>query len=409
MGIMMRYGYAFGLMFLLSLWAGTLWAQTTSAATDPDGALLRARELAFTGKGPQARDTLEAILRNYPDYHDARAFLANTYRWEGAHEDARKHFNRVTSRVRDREDIWVAAVQNELQAGNPSLALGLANKALSFLGESEALEQIRVQLIAASMPQEDKAVPTERRQPGQYPSLSVSNSLEAFDRYYDAMYYGSLEYQYPGTFGKALPRINYSHRFGRNGVQYELDLYPRISKTFYAYANYGFSDSELFPRHRGGIELFANLPKAMEASIGARYMDFRESRASLFTASFGAYRGNYYVSFRPFLAFASGRGPGVSGSVSARKYLGDADQYLGVSFAYGFSPELRQLGNGTTLIAETLLFLEAQQFWVEYQFSGKSRQHRYKARLGISRQEYVLEPGAFMWILGGGLTYSLKI
>lgn len=406
---MMRKRYALSLVLFLFLRLWALSAQSISAVSDPDGAFAMARGLAFAGKSPQARDTLEAILRHYPDYHDVRAFLANTYRWEGEHEEARKHYNRVTSRVRDREDVWVAAVQNELEAGNPSLALGLANKALGYLGHSDALERIGVQVTADLQSQQEKGQPTERRESGKDPMISVSNALEAFDRYYDAMYYGSLEYQQHHALGKALPRINYSHRFGRNGVQYELDLYPRISKAFYAYANYGFSDSDLFPRHRGGLELFANLPRAMEASLGVRYMDFRESQASLYTASFGFYRGNYYVSFRPFLAFASGRGPGVSGSVLARKYLGDGDQYLGVSLAYGFSPELRQLGNGTTLIAETLLFLEAQQFWVEYQFSGGGGQHRYRARLGISRQEYVLEPGAFMWILGGGLTYSLKI
>lgn len=406
---MMQRRYAFGLALFLTLCAGRLSAQPVSAATDPDGAFAMARELAFEGNRAAARDTLEAILRHYPEYHDVRDFLAHTYRWEGRHEEARKHYNRVTSRVRDREDFWVAAVQNELEAGNPSLALGLANKALGYLGQSEALERIQLQVTADLQSQPDAGLPAERREPGNAPMISVSNALEVFDQYYDAMYYGTLEYQHHHTLGKALPRINYSHRFGDNGVQYELDLYPRISKTLYAYANYGFSESELFPKHRAGVEVFANLPRAMEASLGVRHMDFRESRASLYTASFGFYRGDYYVNFRPFLAFASGRGPGVSGSVLARKYLGDASRYLGVSLSYGFSPELRQLGNGTTLIAETLLFLEAQQFWVEYQFPGGGGQHRYKARLGISRQEYVLEPGAFMWILGGGLTYSLKI
>ena len=61
------------------------------------------------------------------------------------------------------------------------------------------------------------------------------------------------------------------------------------------------------------------------------------------------------------------------------------------------------------MIAESLLYLESQQLLFEYQFASRNRQHLYMAQVGVSRQEYLLQPGAFFWVLGGGLTYRLRI
>jgi len=188
-------------------------------------------------------------------------------------------------------------------------------------------------------------------------------------------------------------------------VQYELDLYPVISRTFHGYLNYGYSQASTYPSHRMGAELFANLAGGHEASLGMRYLDFRESSATLMTASFGWYRGNYFLSLRPYLSLYKERSPGVSGSVLARRYFSDKHHYLGLRGIFGFSPELRQLRSGTELLAETLLFVESQQLQVEYQFTGGGAKNRYRAELGVGRQEFVNESGSFYWVLQAGIRY----
>lgn len=372
---------------------------------DPDASFRNARELAFQGDRPAARDTLTRILLQYPEYTEVHTFLANTYRWEGDYEQARKHFNRITSRERGHEAAWVAAIQNEIQAGNPSIALGLANKALHYLGESEKVALLRTGLRS------DDFSTVGKSEPGRIfrTMLSFANRIEAFDQYYDPMMYTSLEYQRITEYGKVVPRIRYSNRFGLNGLQYELDLYPRISERFYGYLNYGYSNSELFPAHSGALELYANLPRALEASLGGRYLAFPQSGAALLTGSFGMYRGNYYLNFRPYLVMLGNRKPGGSGTISFRKYLSDPLNYLGMYVSYGYSPELRQLWGGTELLAESLFFLESQQLLLEYQFATGGGQHLCLASLGVSRQEYLLEPDSFFWMISGGLTYKIRI
>ena len=384
-----------------------MFGQTDPQVPDPDASFKRARELAFKGSYEAARDTLIRVMEAYPDYTEVQTFLANTYRWEGNTGQARKHFNRITSREREHEDVWLAAIYNELQAGNTSIALGLANKALQYLGDDSAIRKLRGEILGSHTEEASRADSGET--PEYNNRISVENRLETFDQYYDPMWYTSVEYRRETELGRVIPRINYSNRFGTNAIQYELDLYPRISNTLYGYVNYGYSDSELYPNHRGALEIFANLPKAMEVSLGARYLQFTDSDATLFTGSFGLYRGNYYLSIRPYLTVVDSRSPAVSGSLAARKYLTDNLHFLGLRASYGYSPELRQLRSGGVLISDTLLFLESQQLFFEYQFAPGNGQHLYMAQLGVSRQEYLLQPGSFFWVLSGGLTYRLRI
>jgi YaiO family outer membrane protein len=376
-------------------------------AENPEAEFLKARKLAFEGNSREARQLLTEILEEYPRYSDAQTLLANTYRWEGDFTRARRHLNRVTSRDRANEDAWVSAIYNERQAGNRSIALGLANKALNFLGENAAVSKLRAEILGTVT--SDETAGEEEAAASYNNRISISNRLEAFDQYYDPMLYTSLEYQRRTKYGKIIPRLNYSNRFGEDAFQYDLDLYPSISNTFYAYANYGYSDSELYPNHKGALELYANLPKAMETSLGARYLDFRTVQATLLTASVGLYRGNYYMNIRPYLSIVGGRGPVASGSMTVRKYLTNNFNYLGLTASFGYSPELRQLFNGGVLQAESVLFLESQQLFFQYQFGPGKGRHLYLAQFGVGRQEYLLESGSFFWVVSGGLTYKLQI
>lgn len=395
--------------FFFTAWIG--WAQPREAPYDPDQAYWHARDLAFQGAYGQARDTLSKILSDFPEYTDVESLLAKTYSWDGNYDRARRHFNRITSRERKREADWLASVKNEVYAGNTSLAIGLANKGLRYLEESAELETLRDALLeTASKTSGAQTTLTGSEGSGASDArnfISVNSAAEAFDRVYAPMLYGSVAYQRNTKMGAIIPRINYNDRFGIQGVQYELDLYPRISEKIYAYLNYGYSEAEIFPAQRAAAEVYSSFGKALEASLGMRFLDFREQTARLLTGSFGMYRGQYYLSFRPYLSLFRDRKPGLSGSVEARRYLASPQQYIGLRATYGFNPELRQLRSGTELLAETLLFVESLELRFEYQFAPGAGKNRYRAQIGISRQEFVFESGAFFWAFRGGIRYQV--
>ena len=222
------------------------------------------------------------------------------------------------------------------------------------------------------------------------------------------MIYSGVEYTRLTDAGKLIPRINYANRFDTHGLQYEMDFYPEMSKMFYGYLNYAYSDSDIFPTHRVGVELYSNLPKSKEASLGIRYLDFLGVQSTIYTGSFGLYKGNYYASLRGYVTPNSAGSTGVSGQFTGRKYLTDRDHYIGLILSMGCIPELKQLTSGSTLLAETLLFIESQQLLFEYQFTGKSLSNLFKANVGLTHQELVFEPGKFFWAVTAGLKYHVR-
>jgi YaiO family outer membrane protein len=146
----------------------------------------------------------------------------------------------------------------------------------------------------------------------------------------------------------------------------------------------------------------------MEASGGMRYLSFDTRDIMVVTKSFGLYKGNYYFSLRSYITPKSNNLTHISGNLLVRKYLKDAENYIGISGGMGFTPELRQVVLDGTVLAETLLYLESQRLNMEYQFTGKGTPSVYKTRLGLARQELVTSPGNYYWSLLGGLTYKVK-
>jgi YaiO family outer membrane protein len=79
-------------------------------------------------------------------------------------------------------------------------------------------------------------------------------------------------------FGTVIGRVNYANRFQTDGLQAEVDAYPRLSNVFYTYVNAGYSENAgVFPKYRAGFSLYANLPKSYEAEAGWRYLYVSEA------------------------------------------------------------------------------------------------------------------------------------
>ncbi len=379
---------------------------------NPDISFFVARDLAFSGRRKEAKDTLTLILSKYPEYTDGRNLLGKIYSWDGEFDKARAHFNKITSSKKNDKEAWISAINNELYAENYSIALGLSNKALLFLPEDNDLVLLQRKALENSDKSGIKSLSIANNHiPGDTlrNKIAVYGMLDVFDVVFDPMMATSLEYIRTTKIGSIIPRINYANRFETNGLQYEIDFYPKFSKTFYGYFNYGYSNAPIYPDHRVGAELYANLPNAFEASIGMRYLEFNDITANIITGSAGVYKGNYYLSLRPYITLPVGANPvGISGSLLVRKYLKDKDNYFGVNAVVGYAPELKQLRAGDILLAETLLYIESQQLNLEYQFTGSTGSNIYRTSLGITHQELAFDAGNFFWAVTTGFSYQFK-
>ncbi|MCW5515198.1 YaiO family outer membrane beta-barrel protein [Muriicola sp. Z0-33] len=422
--------------FLALMLSYCSWAQELGSSDDLSEALNEAHNLAFEGKHGSARNTLNNYLNKFPENGSARFLLARTYSWDGNYDEARKHFNKITSEDKKSRVFWIAAVKNELYARNNATALGLTNKALIHLPGDIELE--RLQALALANIKNTSYTPYTKDETIQKPIgkqkkpakklnskkkattkkseekkklnniIGFTNAFTVFDKVYEPTVYSTIEYKRQTKVGSVIPRINYSNRLKTNGIQYDIDFYPKFSKMFYAYLNYGFSNSTIYPNHKAGGDLYANLPGAMEASAGMRFISFDTRDIYSIASSIGHYSGNYYFSLRSFITPKPGGVATISGNLLVRKYRRDGENYSGISFGMGYAPEFRQLTLDGVVLSETLLYLESQRLNLEYQFTPKNAPTVYRTRIGLVRQELTTSPGNFFWAVSAGLTYRVK-
>ncbi len=385
-------------------------AQDLAYNGNPDTSYFTARDLAFAGERDAARDTLKQVLTKYPDYTDVRCLLAKTYSWDNEFDKARLQFNRITSGERENKEAWIAAIKNEQYAKNLNIALGMTNKALLFLKDDTDILTLKVEIMQQISDKQllQNVLKATKNEETTNQSITLATQSEVFDAELDAMYYGSLEYKKQTNWGVLIPRLTFNRRFNINGIQAEVDAYPRFSKTLSGYLNYGFSTSPIFPRHRIGGEVLKELPEAMELSLGFRHLSFENDDATILTGTFGIYRGNYYAVLRPYVVPDSRKGIGVSGNLLVRRYLKDGNNFLGLNLVYGFDTELNQFIVDGELLAETLLYLEAQRLRLEYQFTNTKGNNLYKANLGVNRQELAFSSGELFLSITAGISYQVK-
>jgi len=408
------------LLLFFSMFQG--FAQQNIFNGDPDKAFEKARELAFNQQRKQAQDTLLFILTKYPDYHDIRSFLASTYSWDGEYKKARTEFSYILEKDTQRKTDWIAAINNELWAEKPFNALELADNALKYFpadGEiwylkasaqenannpQEALSTI--QLVLDQNPNDQKATDYKNKLTNalSYNAIGIKSSIDFYSETFDPMQYYSLYYSRQTKYGSIIGKMNFNRRFNDNGLQFEVDMYPKIAKGLYAYLNLGFSNSYLYPDVRYGAELYKSLPKSFEVSLGFRALKY-SATTNIYTGSVGWYTGNSYWSFRPYLT-PGDSGTSKSGTLNYRKYRSDAENYFSASLGMGFSPEIDRFNFGGN--ENAIIDLQSQKFNVGYYFTSSNKRNAWGTQFGVTHQEISFDPGNYFWIYSVGLNWELK-
>ncbi len=406
-----------------------------------------AYDLAYEGKNKTARRLLSEKLKGEENL-EAQFLLARTYSWNGQFDKARKEFNSILSKEKNKSDYWAAAVKNELYAKSYAVALGLANKGLGHISNDKELLRLKdlaldgisgieyasegwhntdskvsnkkarkakrkkekskeTAALEGTDEQQDAQTKVAENELGKH-RLGIRNAFTLFNERFDPIVFSSLRYGYKTKIGRLIPKINYNNRNGVHGLQYDIDFYPKIFKKVYAYLNYGYSNSPIFPRQKFGGDLYWNLPKGIEVSGGGRYISTASRNVTAITNSLGYYKGNYYFSLRSFVSPRDNNLWNVSGNLLVRKYLRDGENFVGISGGMGFTPELQQLFSGQTLLAETVFFVGSQRLNLEYQFTPKKSPNIYRANIGVRRQEIASNLGNYFWAFSAGLTYQVK-
>ncbi len=343
------------LIFLLCLSAAAARAQSA------DSLLAAARKAAFDRQDyPEAIRLVQHARSTDPNNPETLVFLGRLHTWNKEPNSARRYLLAARQAIPPLADAFAASADLEYWEKNYDTALSLAQQGLALDGANAELMLRKAQILfeqkdyAAALGVADTLLRTNRgniqarslaeriRDHASKHRLGLKYDYIYFDKQFpDPWNYLSLDYTYQSKAGAFTARINYANRFRTDGLQYEVEAYPVLSRRFYAYLNVGYAEKAgVFPRWKGGASLFANLPRAFEAELGLRYLYF-DRDAFIYTAYLAKYLGSFLIGARTYLA------PGESNisesySILARYYFGGVDDFVGIAAGAGVSPDDRQ-------------------------------------------------------------------
>jgi len=304
-----------------------------------------ARRLAFDGQREEAIALCREILKTNPDARDAKILLGRIQAWNKNYALARTLLEEVLEAHPSDSDARSALIDVELWSGRPAAALELAEEGLELrpgnlnllTAKARALHKLGLNeeaLVAAEQaragdPDSSEMVDFYRilLQGTQRNKISVQYGGEWFDEGTEPWHTAMISYRREFYWGSITPRLNVAHRFDKNGVQFEVDSYPRIAEHTYGYVNFGVSGDDLFPSIRYGAEVYHNFPKGWEASLGFRRLHFDSGEVTIYTGTIARYIGKYWIQLRPQYV-AKGSGDSFSGRARIRRFLNGRYEYI---------------------------------------------------------------------------------
>jgi YaiO family outer membrane protein len=299
---------------------------------DSDVAVLMARTFAWDGQYDSSRVVIAEVLKRYPTHWDALDAISDVQYWDKKYTEAIAYCDIALSKdAKDQHFMFKKAVLLNAK-GDYDQSVGQLE---SILKINPANAEARKKLSDIRLDQQKNRI-----------RLTYTYDFFEKNASKDPWHLAALSYARKASFGTIIGRLNWAERFGSKGFQYEMDAYPSISENNYLYLNLGYSDLTIFPKIRSGAEWYHSFPKAFEGSLGMRALFFTNSNTYMLTGTVGKYTGNYWISLRSFVTPTSD-GTSISGSIQARRYFSDPENYLGLRLGYGVSPDDRSYGDGS--------------------------------------------------------------
>jgi YaiO family outer membrane protein len=137
------------------------------------------------------------------------------------------------------------------------------------------------------------------------------------------------------SIGVGIARFSHVRRGELRDEKIELEAYPAFRRGYLALGAGLAPRATIYPSSTLTAELFATVMQRVEASAGYRRMSF-DSPVDVLTGSVGVYYGNLLFGARVNHVLHDGS----SVLLSARRYLSDDGQYVGVVATTGSAPVL---------------------------------------------------------------------
>jgi len=280
-----------------------------------------ARKIAFSGNYEDAIQMLENLREQAPENTDYTIFLARVHSWQENYEEA---ITLLKPLIRDpfMPEAVKLLITVHLWAKKYEEMIYYADYAIGIQPEDPFYKTEKIKaLIELGRTGEAKNIVEElRRESGSTPELEYlrtrifqENKQEILLAYTNTSFsestqknwqQASLSYKRNIQYVPVIARFTYAFIREQAGTQFEVDAYPRISKSGYLYLNAGAAfDKDIFPEFRGGLEYFHGLKNGLSFSLGGKYLQFSSNEVFLYTGHISyTTRSAVRWTYRPFLS-----------------------------------------------------------------------------------------------------------
>lgn len=369
-----------------------------------DELFAQARTAAFDQKNyAEAIKISKQALQQAPEYTDIRIFLGRLYTWSDQIDSARVVFEQLNGLHVQDEDFFLAYASFAYWNNQSIQAIQLIDQGLTYHPTSQDLLLLKAkvdysnnaydsaeksvnQLLKLNPKQaEARALAKNIQEYTAKNAIGLNYNFVHFDKQFDNDWHiVALSYKRATPLGSVIFRTNYANKFADNGLQFEVEAYPRLSKIFYLYVAAGYSNNVgIFPKYRTGVSLYANLSHSFEGEVGYRQLYFTDN-IWMYTASIGKYYQNFWFNLKTYLT-PSHQNISQSYAGTARYYTKGANDYVGFMIGTGLSPE----ENRNNLLQISNYKLKTFKVGAEYNFSI-NRTHLFSLSSTYYNQEFRL-------------------
>ncbi|MBD3616357.1 MAG: YaiO family outer membrane beta-barrel protein [Gracilimonas sp.] len=292
-----------------------------------------------------SKSILLPIIENYPENEAAFSSLLNTLLWSGEYKETIKYAKTGIQRFPDKEfEYQLIMLKAYEQTGAVKKGLALVESLKKDSPNKSGLEATETILLKK---QKNKI------------NLSYSNTFFPSDDF-DPWHLGSISYTRNWEKIPTEYRLSYANIFGRNDIQFDMDLYPVINRSSYLYANLGFAPNHtIFPSFRGGLEYFYEFGNGLSLSSGGRILKFSEETIPILTTHLGKTFGDYKVQYRPFFV-SQNKDLFTTHTLALRKKWHIKEAFLQLDLQYGTAPYFLFFNDDFDRISSKRIGLQSQ-------------------------------------------------
>ncbi|TBR19714.1 MAG: YaiO family outer membrane beta-barrel protein [Chitinophagaceae bacterium] len=303
---------------ILLLICFTISLNLTSQEIKPDSLWKAAQQQSASSDFVSAVLTLQILTKEFPYNNDYKLFLGRIFTWQGNYKFAVDIITPVVQADSLYGEAYEALVNALLGAEDYNQVVMYCDLALLKIDDSSTFFTLKKATALIKLGQNKEAMVVlqkvlsadqNNKEALALRTLIFQSKINTLSVSYENTSYSGIglmprhlsfiEFKRSSPKFTGILRMNYIKMIGQSEPQFEIDLYPKLSKSSYLYISLGMAEgSNVLPLFKGNFELYKTFNK-VELSVGGRIMDFTTKQVKMLTGQINVAIKTWEIGYRP--------------------------------------------------------------------------------------------------------------